>query len=127
MSKKSFLMFAIVFFFTAFSVGATVTPSGSKAPAMPDNVKSIIEKSCIGCHNTDSKNDKAKEALDLKTFDTLSKQKMIHALKEIGETLEENEMPPAKFLEKYPDKKLSDADKKILMDWANSEAKSLMK
>jgi uncharacterized membrane protein len=94
---------------------------------MPDNVKAIIEKSCIGCHNTDSKNDDAKEDLDFKKFDTLSKQQMIHALKEIGEALEENEMPPAKFLEKYPEKKLTDAEKKELLDWANSESKSLYK
>lgn len=127
MSKKSVFMIAVLFFFTTYSVNATVTQVGSKAPAMPDNVKAIIEKSCIGCHNTDSKNDKAKEALDMKTMESLSKQKMIHALKEIGETLEENEMPPAKFLEKFPDKKLTDAEKKILLDWASSEAKSLMK
>jgi uncharacterized membrane protein len=93
---------------------------------MPDDVKAIIEKSCFGCHNTDSKNDKAKEKLDLKTFDSLTKNKMIASLKEITETIEENEMPPAKFLEKNPDKKLTDAEKKILMDWANSEAKALM-
>jgi hypothetical protein len=36
-------------------------------------------------------------------------------------------MPPAKFLEKFPDKKLTDAEKKKLMDWAKNEAKSLMK
>ncbi len=120
-------MFAVAFFFTAYSVSAIETPSESKAPAMPDNVKVIIEKSCFGCHNTDSKNDKAKEGLDFKKFDTLSKQQMIHALKEIGETLEENEMPPAKFLEKYPEKKLTDAEKKVLLDWANSESKSLYK
>jgi cytochrome c553 len=127
MSKKGVFMIAVLFFFTTYSVNATVTQAGSKAPAMPDNVKAIIEKSCIGCHNTDSKNDDAKEDLDFKKFDTLSKQQMIHALKEIGEALEENEMPPAKFLEKYPEKKLTDAEKKELLDWANSESKSLYK
>ena len=94
---------------------------------MPDNVKALIEKSCFGCHNTDSKNDKAKEKLDLKTFNALGKKEMIHALGEIAETVEENEMPPAKFLEKFPDKKLTDAEKKILIDWAKSEGKALMK
>jgi hypothetical protein len=57
----------------------------------------------------------------------LETPKMIHALKEISEVVEENDMPPAKFLEKFPDKKLTDADKKILMDWADNQAKSLMK
>ena len=41
----------------------------------------------------------------------LSKSKMIHALREINEVVEENEMPPEKFLAKYPDKKLRDEEK----------------
>jgi len=127
MSRKNVLVLAVVFLFAGYSANAVVTQTGTKAAAMPDNVKAIIEKSCFGCHNTDSKNDKAKEALDLKTMESLSKQKMVHALKEIGEVVEENEMPPAKFLEKYPEKKLTDAEKKILIDWANNEAKSMMK
>jgi uncharacterized membrane protein len=94
---------------------------------MPDDVKAIIEKSCFGCHNTDSKNDKAKEKLDLKTLGDLDTRKMIHALKEINEVVEENEMPPEKFLAKFPDKKLTDGEKKTLMDWADKQAKSLMK
>lgn len=127
MSKKSVSFLAALFFSATVTVSATETSSDAKAPAMPDNVKSIIEKSCFGCHNTDSKNDKAKEGLDFKKFDSLSKQQMIHALKEIGETIEENEMPPAKFLEKFPDKKLTDTEKKVLLDWAKSEAKAIMK
>jgi uncharacterized membrane protein len=127
MIRKSVFMIATVILFATYSVSAIGTETGSKAPAMPDNVKAIIEKSCFGCHNTDSKNDKAKEKLDLKTFDSLGKKEMIHALNEIGKTLDENEMPPAKFLEKFPDKKLTDAEKKLLIDWANSEAKAMMK
>ena len=127
MIKKSTFLVVALFVSATYVVTATENPTVSKVPAMPDNVKAIIEKSCFGCHNTDSKNDKAKEDLDFKAFDSLSKPQMIHALKEIGETVKENEMPPAKFLEKNPDKKLTDAEKKILLDWASSEAKSLMK
>jgi uncharacterized membrane protein len=102
-------------------------PSETKAVKMPDNVKAVIDKSCFGCHNSDSQNDKAKDKLNFSTFDSLAKNKMIASYKNMAETLEENEMPPAKFLEKYPDKKLTDAEKKILIDWANNEAKGLMK
>jgi uncharacterized membrane protein len=126
-NKRFFPMVLVVFLFASFLASAAENPTESKAVKMPDDVKAIIEKSCFGCHNTDSKNDKAKEKLDLKTIDSLDKSKMIHALKEIAETVEESEMPPAKFLEKFPDKKLTDAEKKTLMDWANNEAKSLMK
>jgi uncharacterized membrane protein len=126
-NKRFFPMVLVVFLFASFLASAAEIPTESKAVKMPDDVKAIIDKSCFGCHNTDSKNDKAKEKLDLKTIDSLDKSKMIHALKEIAETVEESEMPPAKFLEKFPDKKLTDAEKKTLMDWANNEAKSLMK
>jgi hypothetical protein len=125
--KKHFILGALTMFLSIGLLNASVNPTETKTPAVPDNVKAIIEKSCFGCHNTDSKNDKAKEKLDLKTFDALGKKEMIHALGEIAETVEENEMPPAKFLEKFPDKKLTDAEKKILIDWANNEGKALMK
>lgn len=125
--KKHFFITLFALLLSVGLLSASVTPTEAKAPAIPDNVKALIEKSCFGCHNTDSKNDKAKEKLDLKTFDALGKKEMIHALGEIAETVEENEMPPAKFLEKFPDKKLTDAEKKILIDWAKNEGKALMK
>jgi hypothetical protein len=125
-NKRNFTVVLVVFLFASFLANASGKSSESKSVNMPDDVKAIIEKSCFGCHNTDSKNDKAKEKLDLKTLDSLTVPKMIHAFDKIEQTLKEDEMPPAKFLEKFPDKKLTDAEKKTLMDWANSEAKALM-
>ncbi len=125
-NKRIFSIVLVVFVFASFLAVAAEKPQPLKPFKMPDDVKAIIEKSCFGCHNTDSKNDKAKEKLDLKTLDSLTKVKMIASFKDIAETLEKNEMPPEKFLEKFPDKKLTDAEKKVLMDWANTEAKTLM-
>ena len=128
MLNKKILPITLAFFLvTGLVAFASEKPSETKDAAMPDNVKTIIENSCFGCHNTDSKNDKAKEALDLKTMSELSNSKMIKAYREIAEVVEENEMPPEKFLDKYPDKKLSEEDRKVLMEWAKNEAKSLMK
>ncbi len=115
----------------AFSLGLfaseTNKPENHPPVDMPDNVKAIVESSCIGCHNTDSKNDKAKDKLDFKTIESLSKIKMISAYKDIQETIEKNEMPPKKFLEKYPDRALSEDQKKMLIEWAKKEAESLVK
>ncbi len=124
MIRKSLFSVFMLISMVAFSAE---NPSETKAVKMPDNVKAVIDKSCFGCHNSDSQNDKAKDKLNFSTFDSLAKNKMIASYKNMAETLEENEMPPAKFLEKYPDKKLTDAEKKILIDWANNEAKGLMK
>lgn len=127
LNKRIFPISFLVFLFAALLTSASENKVENKAITMPDDVKAIIENKCFGCHNTDSKNDKAKEKLDLKTLDSLEPAKLIHAFKEINEVVDENEMPPAKFLERFPDKKLTDDEKKILMDWASNEAKSLMK
>jgi uncharacterized membrane protein len=126
LNKRFFPVALGVFMIASLLTTASENPAKTKTVNMPDDVKAIIEKSCFGCHNTDSKNDKAKEKLDLKTLDSLETTKIIHAYKEIGKVLDENEMPPEKFLEKFPDKKLTDDEKKILMDWANNEIKTLM-
>lgn len=127
LNKRIFPISFLVFMFATLLAAAVENPAKAKPVDMPDDVKAVIEKSCFGCHNTDSKNDKAKDKLDLKTLGDLDTPKMIHALKEIKEVVDENDMPPAKFLERFPDKKLSDDEKKILMSWADSQAKSLMK
>jgi len=123
MNRKVFFPIVLI----VFVLTSIAAKAGDGKGNIPLNINAILEKSCVGCHNTDSKNDKAKEKLDLKTFDQLDKPGMLHALKEINKTLEENEMPPEKFLAKFPEKKLTDDEKKILMDWTKSETKSLKK
>ena len=127
MNKRNLFPIVLIVFMFGLFVAFTAENKTNKPITTPDNVKAIIENSCFGCHNTDSKNDKAKKKLDLNTIDTLPTSKMIHILKEISEVIEENDMPPAKFLEKFPDKKLTDDQRKILIDWADSQSKSLMK
>lgn len=120
------LLFAVIFSLSLYAGEPeknAVQPYGS----MPDTVKAIIDKSCVGCHNTDSRNDDAKKELDFKKIETLSKIKKIGTYKEISEVLEKNEMPPKKFLERFPDKALSDTEKKVLMNWAKKESEALVK
>jgi hypothetical protein len=56
----------------------------------------------------------------------LAKIKKIGTFNHIVEALEKNEMPPEKFLDRYPDKKLSEEEAKMIMDWAKKEASALM-
>jgi uncharacterized membrane protein len=128
MRKKNLIsIFAVLFLFITSVAISSERPKKTSAEKMPDNVKAIIDKSCFGCHNTDSKNEDAKEALDFKKLDGLSSMKKISAYKHIGETVEENEMPPKKFLQNYPDKALTDKEKKELIAWAKKEAETLVK
>jgi hypothetical protein len=93
---------------------------------VPENVQAIIDKSCFGCHHSDSKNEKGKKKLSWDLMKNGYKtHKIIAKLGEIEESLQKNEMPPEKFLAKYPDKKLSDADRDIMISWARETAKTM--
>ncbi|MCK5730238.1 MAG: heme-binding domain-containing protein [Draconibacterium sp.] len=128
MKRKSLISTLVVLFlFASTIVFALEKPTVKSNPEMPENVTAIIKKSCFGCHNTESKNEDAKEELDFKKLNTLSLMKQISAYKHIGETVEDNDMPPKKFLEKYPEKKLTSEEKQVLIAWAKKEAEVLVK
>jgi len=128
MKKKSLTsVLTILFLFVAVSAMSTEKPTKKSPEQMPDNVKAIIDKSCFGCHNTNSKNEDAKESLDFKKMTGLSDIKKISAYKNIGETVGDNDMPPKRFLKKYPDKALTDKEKQELIAWAKKEAEAIVK
>lgn len=117
--------------FLTFMFASSILFAADKTPVkgelkMPENVKAIVDKSCFGCHNTDSRNEDAKEELDFKTFDGLSKIKKIGAYRHIAEVIEEGEMPPKRFLERFPDRKLTDEEATILTEWVKKEANALI-
>ena len=127
MKKVIFLTGLIIFVLFGFTARPATEDNKTKtALKMPDNVKAIIDKSCFECHNTASKNDNAKQALDFKKLDGLSIIRKIGALKHIGETVENAQMSPKRFLEKNPDKKLTDEEIKILTEWVKKESASLL-
>ncbi len=93
---------------------------------IPENVKAVLDSKCYGCHNMEAKADKAKEKLLLDKLNDLSKAKLISALSEIEEVVEEGKMPPEKFLEKYPDKELSSDEGMLIKEWASGTADALL-
>ena len=126
--KNLSALFAFAFLFMFSHIGLANSPeTKEKLKGVPENVKSIIENSCYGCHNSESKNEDAREELNFDNLDELSKIKKIGSYKHIGETVEKNEMPPKRFLERYPDKSLTDDQKKVLIEWAKKEAEALVK
>ena len=127
MKKKSlFSVLVTIMIFASFLVNASDNPTKSAAKEVPEEVQAVIQKSCFGCHNADSQNDKAKDKLDFKSLETLSGPDKVHALREIGKVVKDDDMPPKKFLDRYPDKALTGDEKKLLMDWAKKEAKNAM-
>ncbi|WP_159519448.1 heme-binding domain-containing protein [Sunxiuqinia indica] len=120
----SLLLIALSFAFTS-SASEKEEPN-EKTIQMSEEVKAVVNNSCFGCHNTDSRNDDAKKDLDFKTWHELSTVKQLGALKDIKEVLIKNEMPPKKFLEHKPDKALSDDQKELLIAWVKEQSKSLL-
>lgn len=115
------LLLSVVVLNNAYATGT------KSSKGMPDNVKSIIDKSCYGCHNDEGKNQKAKDKLNFSSYETLTNVGKIGKLKSIAETVEKGEMPPKKFLEKYPEKKLTQDEITTLNKWIKAETKELKK
>jgi len=90
-------------------------------------VRAIIDLKCLGCHNPTAKNEKAKAKLQWDSLALYPKAKQIARLDDVIEVLEKGSMPPAKFLTYKPEAKLTEAEVKVLTDWANTTADRLLK
>lgn len=94
---------------------------------IPQDVQEILDNSCMGCHKSDSKNDKAKKKLMFDQLGELTKARLVGKLTEISEIVTKGDMPPKKVLDEYPDMALTDETAKIISDWANNQANSYLK
>ena len=100
--------------------------SGELTQKDQEKVKAILDKSCMECHNTFSDNEKAIEKLDFKAMNDLSKVKKIRAFKGIVESIEEDEMPPKRFLKRYPEKALTHEEEEVLKKWSEAEIQKIL-
>ncbi|MCK5908137.1 MAG: heme-binding domain-containing protein [Flavobacteriales bacterium] len=136
MKKLAIAIITLTIGFVSMSfINNTVSISSEVNKAMittengnPDNeAKAIIENKCYGCHNSESKNKKGRKKLSFDTMDELSVYKQIGKYEGIHETILESEMPPKKFLAKYPDKALTSNEKEVLIAWAKAKGEELTK
>lgn len=92
---------------------------------VPENVQSILNRSCLPCHGADGSG-KAKMKWNFEKMPEYSKTKLISKLVKIANKVEKGKMPPPKNLKKNPDRKLSEEDKNILIKWADSVAEDIV-
>jgi len=92
----------------------------------PEAVKKVIDQKCYGCHSIKGDSDDAKEALMWDSIPNLSKGKLVATLNHIVEVLEDGTMPPEDVIKQYPEAKLLSSERKILKDWAEATAESLL-
>ncbi|MBN2668621.1 MAG: heme-binding domain-containing protein [Bacteroidales bacterium] len=108
------------------SVQVKSAPTVAITSEIPENIQTIIDKSCVMCHNTESQNVKGKTKLNFDKFkDGYSVPKQISKYMDIADEVKETKMPPSKFIEKHPEKKLSEEERNALVAWAENMAKQL--
>lgn len=118
----------ILFSFTKESNEDYTTITTTDSIDFPEDVKTILDSKCMGCHNDEAKSGKSKMKLNFDKFTNgdYSAGKTISKLDKITKILSKDKMPPQKFLDNYPDKKLTAEETKIISDWA-SETSAKMK
>ncbi|NQU85333.1 MAG: heme-binding domain-containing protein [Mariniphaga sp.] len=126
MKKLSIVLltcFLIVFIFSSFSIEKSTIPQEKtvEIKSLPTEVSKIIEQKCFGCHNSESRNEDAREELSFDKWDDLNMLKKLSKTKEVHQTVSEGKMPPKRFLERFPDRKLTEEEVKVIVDWANKE------
>lgn len=108
------------------------------AANVPEEVKNVLVNSCYDCHS-DRTNHKwyekiqpigwwighhikdGKRHLNFSEFNTYKDKRKAHKLEELAEMVNEGEMPMTSYTLMHSNAKLSDAQKKLLVEWANTE------
>ncbi|MFA6261254.1 MAG: heme-binding domain-containing protein [Bacteroidia bacterium] len=104
---------------------------------VPDNVKEILTTSCFDCHSNNTHYpwysvvqpiglwlqhhvDEGKDELNFTEFKTYTSKRQKHKMEEIVEMVREGEMPLKSYALIHGDTRLSEAQKKVLITWAES-------
>jgi hypothetical protein len=100
----------------------------------PKEVEGILRASCYNCHSNNTEYpwynkiqpvnwylqdhiDEAKSELNFSEFGDYSKKRKVHKLEELVKEVKNDKMPLESYTFIHRDAKLSDQDKKALMDW----------
>ena len=124
-----FIAAALGFGLISFTQQSSNEPSGDMPMdqnfEIPDNVQQVIDKSCFGCHNSESPNEKGRKKLQWDKLGDLKTYKLVGKLTDIADVVYGADMPPEKFLAKKPEATPTAVEKKILAEWAENTAKQL--
>lgn len=152
MSKKRKILlvilsiFIVIQFFRPADNNSETKPTNdiSASVTVPVDVNTILKASCNDCHSNKTNNmwyqniqpigwwlnhhiEEGKDELNFSEFNTYSLKRKAHKFEEIAEMVEDNEMPLNSYLWVHSEAKLSDQQKKLLMNWAKTNHDSLKK
>ena len=143
MRKKILITLAVVLVIIQF-----IHPEKNKAPGrqanalatlitVPDNIKNIFAKACNDCHSNNTRypwyshiqpqhwwmNNHVREGKRELNFDEYANRPLryqYHKMEEIADEVEEGEMPLDSYTWMHRDARLTETEKKEVVDWANS-------
>lgn len=128
-------------FFKKEPAPARVNASIFTAMAVPEDIKSMLKKSCADCHSQqtdypwysyvqplgmwiDHHIKEGKEHFNMDEFAMYSLEDQQHLLEEMAEEVQEGEMPLKSYTLIHTDAKLTVAEKARFISWANGNRKS---
>jgi len=124
--------------------GAAATPNDiTHAVPVPDTVMAMLKRSCYDCHSNHTEypwyskitpvnwwlnnhiND-GKRGLNFSEFANKSFKRKAKRLDDVAEQVEKHEMPLNSYLWIHKDAKLTDAQEKMIIDWAKQSQNKVM-
>ena len=110
--------------------------------AVPVNVQQVLSRACYDCHSNNTRYPwymniqpvawylahhitEGKKEINFSEFGSYSHKKQVHKLQEMVNELKEGDMPLSSYTLIHGDAKLSEADKTLLINWADSVAVKL--
>jgi hypothetical protein len=112
--------------FTLPSAKNTNPPQDKPVSLFPEDVQKAFETSCYDCHSDAASNAKAKLKLNFSKWSELSDAKKVGKMENISEVVKSGDMPPGKYLEKYPEKAYTQEHKDLINKWVTEESTKLM-
>ncbi len=111
-------------------------PVLAEVPAPPE-VREVIERACYDCHSHETRWPwyaqlapaswllaydvaEAREHMNFSDWKQYDEDEQRDLVEEAWEEVEEGEMPPWFYLPLHPEARLSDADRSVLEDWAET-------
>jgi len=139
--KKILIILILVFVgiqFVPMNVPADLPVKDGEALQAPENVQAILKQSCYDCHSSHTTYPwysniapsswfvkghvkDGREHLNFSTWASYEDEKKLKYLQKIPKAIK-SKMPLASYLIMHKEAKLSDADKKVLEEWANEAA-----
>ena len=93
---------------------------------MPEEVSTVLESKCYGCHTTGAKSEDALKAVNFTEWENYRTSKQVAVLGDISNVVEKGKMPPEKYLKNNPEKELTEVQKKLILDWTKEASDKLL-